>query len=227
MSRTIWLVRHGQRVDNVDKKWKENNPTKWDDPELTIRGKQQAHEVGKHFANMNIEAIITSPYTRCIETSCQIAAMMENKSTKICVEPGLQEPLDMSMDPPTVPTMDKIKEYSTQIDDSYKPVFEKLPAEPRGDLGCADRVVKTFQEICKKFPSGNIIIVSHGVPLANIHAFLKGHWKYVGQCTISKVTDMYGQSFRLDYWSDKKHLSQTHDLHEDEKIVPRQAPESA
>lgn len=37
----------------------------------------------------------------------------------------------------------------------------------------------------------------------------------------AKITDMYGQSFRLDYYSNKKHLSQPHDLHEDEKIVPR------
>ncbi|UMM14206.1 hypothetical protein L5515_002109 [Caenorhabditis briggsae] len=127
------------------------------------------------------------------------------------------------MKPPGVPSMEKIKEYSTQIDESYKPVFEKLPEEVKGDLGCADRVVKTFKEVALKFPTGNII-VSHGTPLANIHAFLEGHWKYVGQCTIGKVTDMYGQSFRLDYWSDKRHLSQTHDLREDERITP-QMPE--
>lgn len=125
MSRTIWLVRHGQRVDNVDKKWKANNDAKWDDPELTygvmkglvldnydfsLRGKQQAHEVGKHFANMNIEAIVVSPFTRCIETAAQIVAMMENKA-KICVEPGLMEPLYLCKNPPTIPSMDKIKYF--------------------------------------------------------------------------------------------------------------------
>ncbi|CAI2327401.1 unnamed protein product [Caenorhabditis sp. 36 PRJEB53466] len=219
MSRTIWIVRHGQRIDNVDKKWKANNPTKRDDPELTIRGKQQAHEVGKYFANMNIEAIISSPFTRCIETSAEIVAMMQEKP-KICVEPGLIEPLDRCMDPPGAPTIEKLKELTTQIDETYKPVFEKVPAEPKGDLGCAERVVKTFKEVAGKF-KGNIIIVSHGSPIANIHAFLKGHWKYVGQCTISKVTDLYGTGFRLDYYSDKKHLSQPYDLHEDEVIVPR------
>lgn len=76
------------------------------------------------------------------------------------------------------------REYTTQIDESYKPVFEKVENEAKGDLGCAERVVKTFKEVAKKFPDGNIIIVSHGTPIANIHAFLMGHWKYVGQCTI-------------------------------------------
>ncbi|CCD65803.1 Phosphoglycerate mutase family protein [Caenorhabditis elegans] len=142
MSRTIWLVRHGQRVDNVDKKWKANNDAKWDDPELTLRGKQQAHEVGKHFANMNIEAIVVSPFTRCIETAAQIVAMMENKA-KICVEPGLMEPLYLCKNPPTIPSMDKIKEYSTQVDESYKPVFEKLPIS---------EISLLFSEISLLFP---------------------------------------------------------------------------
>lgn len=36
MTRNIWIVRHGERVDNVNPEWKKNAPRgAWDDPSLT------------------------------------------------------------------------------------------------------------------------------------------------------------------------------------------------
>ncbi|CAI5442212.1 unnamed protein product [Caenorhabditis angaria] len=216
--RSIWLVRHGERVDNVDKKWKEKNPNKWDDPELTVRGKKQAFEVGRSFHNINIERIICSPFIRCVETAVEIVAMMENKP-KICIEPGFMEPLNACMDPPSIPSMETIKALSTRIDEEYKPVYDKIPQEV-GDLGCGERVVKTLKGVTEKFPEGHLIIISHGVPIANLHVYLKGPWKYVGQGTLSKINDNYG-NFVLEYYNKKTHLSQPSDLHDDERMFPK------
>ncbi|CAB3404275.1 unnamed protein product [Caenorhabditis bovis] len=219
MSRTIWLVRHGERIDNVDKKWKDNNPKKWDDPELTTRGKTQSAEVGKALANYNIEKIICSPFTRCVETAAVIVTMMQNPPS-ICIEPGFMEPLSSCMDPPSIPTMESLKNLTTRIDESYEPVMKTVSGETPGDLGCAERVINTFKGVLKKFPTGNLLIITHGTPIANLHAFIVGHWKYAGQCTIAKVTDNFGK-FKMDYFNKKDHLSIPVGLHEDDRPVPR------
>ncbi|PIO58843.1 phosphoglycerate mutase family protein, partial [Teladorsagia circumcincta] len=62
-SRILWFVRHGERVDNVDKAWKKT-AERWDDPPLSARGHQQAREVGVALQNEPIDYVICSPFTR-------------------------------------------------------------------------------------------------------------------------------------------------------------------
>ena len=35
-TRIITIVRHGERVDNVDPQWKDSAPRAWDDPHLSL-----------------------------------------------------------------------------------------------------------------------------------------------------------------------------------------------
>ncbi|KAK6738787.1 hypothetical protein RB195_020723 [Necator americanus] len=217
-SRILWFVRHGERVDNVDKAWK-NTAERWDDPPLSPRGHQQAREVGNFLVSEAIDHVVCSPFTRCVETVTEILAVRKT-SPPVWIEPGLGESLNVCMSPPGWPTMDKIKKMNPNVDDTYAPVFPVLPPETGGDSGCIPRVIKTLRTILAKYPTGNILFVSHGSPTAACHLAICGSWKYVGQCTIGKVISESG-NFKCEYFGYKEHLSDQTNLHENQSVKRR------
>ncbi|VDM84109.1 unnamed protein product [Strongylus vulgaris] len=190
-SRILWFIRHGERVDNVNKAWK-ITAERWDDPPLSPRGHQQAREVGIALADEPIDYIICSPFTRCVETATGILSAKKIPPS-VWIEPGLGESLNVCMSPPGRPTMEQIKKMNPYVDDTYEPVYSILPPEIGGDAGCIPRVIKTLRTILARYPtesspnpsvSGNIMFISHGSPTAACHLAICGSWKYVGQCTI-------------------------------------------
>ncbi|VDM29987.1 unnamed protein product [Toxocara canis] len=89
---TIWVVRHAEREDNVNKAWR-----RWfyaithlakDDSPLSKRGRLQAEECAARFANVHLDHVFSSPYNRCIETAVRI---VRSRGMSIKVEPGLSE----------------------------------------------------------------------------------------------------------------------------------------
>lgn len=80
--RLLILTRHGERIDKTHKRTSQKLKT--DDPELTVNGRQQALKMGsiialyveKHFnikLNSDITKIVTSPFSRTIQTSLNLA----------------------------------------------------------------------------------------------------------------------------------------------------------
>ncbi|KAK6023971.1 hypothetical protein OSTOST_10229 [Ostertagia ostertagi] len=139
-SRILWFVRHGERVDNVDKAWKKT-AERWDDPPL--------------------------------------------------------------------------RRINPDVNDTYEPVYTTLPPEHGGDAGCIPRVTVTLRNILAKYPTGNILFISHGSPIAACHVALCGSWNYPGQCTIGKIISATG-NFQCEYYGDKKHLTDKTNLREHE-----------
>uniref|UniRef100_A0A914DMA4 Phosphoglycerate mutase n=1 Tax=Acrobeloides nanus TaxID=290746 RepID=A0A914DMA4_9BILA len=185
MPRTLWLVRHGQRIDNVDESWKHNAPRgAWDDPHLTDRGLKQAEEVGKRLANEKIDYVFCSPFLRCVQTISQILKQLKESKPKIFIEHGFCESLSDCQSPPGFLQTNKLKEQFNLIDDSYKVFLDKLSKEANS-LDCLERIQMTLEHVLNNH-KGNILIVSHGSPIAACHKVLSGEFKYTGQCTISK-----------------------------------------
>lgn len=87
----IFVLRHGEREDYVDRNWLQKHPNLApDDPPLAQKGHQQAKETAQRLANEQIDFIVSSPYLRCVETANYVAEML-NKS--IFIEPGICEVL--------------------------------------------------------------------------------------------------------------------------------------
>ncbi|KJH43348.1 phosphoglycerate mutase family protein [Dictyocaulus viviparus] len=210
-SRVLWFVRHGERIDNVDDTWK-MTAKRWDDPPLSNRGQQQAREVGIALMADIIDYAICSPFTRCIETATEILSQRKIQ-LPLWIEPGFGESLNACMVPPGRPSMSQIKKLSEFVDDSYVPVYENLPPEYGGDEGCIPRVAHTLQTILSRYPTGNILFVSHGSPIAACHMTLCRTWYYVGQCTIGKIV-MHGNGYKCEYFGDSRHLSDKTNLRE-------------
>ncbi|KAI1706000.1 histidine phosphatase superfamily (branch 1) domain-containing protein [Ditylenchus destructor] len=108
MGRCVWVVRHGERIDNVDLNWAKTAPRgAWDDPPITARGLKQAHETGIALARDHdqIHHIFSSPMFRCLQTVNVIVdelkkASKGHKVPRIYIEPGFVESLNMCQTPP-------------------------------------------------------------------------------------------------------------------------------
>lgn len=65
---SIWICRHGNRIDFVDPSWKGS------DPYLSPDGIIQAKETGKRLKDENIQHIFASPFFRTVETAFEATA---------------------------------------------------------------------------------------------------------------------------------------------------------
>ncbi|KAJ3120708.1 hypothetical protein HK098_004394 [Nowakowskiella sp. JEL0407] len=88
-STVLYIVRHGERMDNVDKNWlKTCQSLGYDpyDPPLTDKGILQAAATGRFIeddnysnnskSNIPITHVFTSPFLRCVETASQIVSAL-------------------------------------------------------------------------------------------------------------------------------------------------------
>jgi len=194
--RSVWIVRHGERVDNVNPSWRLTAPRgAWDDPILTQRGHQQAREVGIQLAKANepIDYVFCSPFTRTIQTATGILDPIEASGSKlyhkigvpqIFVEPGFCESLHVCQPTPGHLNVKELSELFPRVDANYKHYHTKHYSETTS-MCCQRRITDTLNYILHNY-LGNILVVSHESPIAACHVALSGKNIYVGQCTISR-----------------------------------------
>lgn len=89
-SGSVWIVRHGERIDSVDKSWK-TTAERPHDPPLTPLGIEQAAASGRALRGHRLDVIFTSPFLRCVQTALAIAEALGPDAPRIQVEPGLGE----------------------------------------------------------------------------------------------------------------------------------------
>jgi hypothetical protein len=77
MGPTIYLARHGERLDFVDPSWCDTAENPHDAP-LTARGEQQARELGVRLRDCNIAHVFASPFSRVTCTAVRAAAELAN-----------------------------------------------------------------------------------------------------------------------------------------------------
>jgi broad specificity phosphatase PhoE len=81
---TIFFLRHGARLDQLDAEWHLTSPTPYDPP-LTAKGVAQARQTGAAIKDalpktLGRRVILhTSPFLRCIQTALALASGMEEK----------------------------------------------------------------------------------------------------------------------------------------------------
>ncbi|MEO1287799.1 MAG: histidine phosphatase family protein, partial [Chloroflexota bacterium] len=86
--RTIYLVRHGHRLDEDDKRWYEKvNGNKYDSP-LSDTGTDQAQKLASRLQSEPIDWIFSSPYYRALQTAHPVAEALD---LPIYVENGVGE----------------------------------------------------------------------------------------------------------------------------------------
>src|SRR4051812_42950973 len=110
--RTIWVVRHAEREDNINCSWlRQANPLrlKSDNSPLSKRGHQQAKELAQRFATQQLDHVFASPFERTMETATAIVSARKGAmALKVKVEPGLVEALYLCERPPGFESADSL-----------------------------------------------------------------------------------------------------------------------
>lgn len=171
-TRELWLLRHGQRVDQVDPSWAEtaDNPH---DPGLTDWGHEQADRTGRrlHEADAGIDAVYASPFTRAIQTADAVARHLD---LPVYVEDGLCEHLNSEWfdHAPTVPTAAEHARTVERVRADHDAVLR--PTFPESGQEAADRATETARRLLAGSDDRTLLLVGHGLTVGGIAAGLTG-----------------------------------------------------
>lgn len=154
------VMRHGEASNNVDKVYNSNPKHPHYQPaHLTDAGKEAVKKAAKDLSNQgindnNIAAILTSPLPRAIETAELLSMAGLVSAKKIQIDDRLIElnAGDLEGEP---------------IYPFWKPAFvQEYNAEAQESL--EKRVGDFYASIIKKYPTGNIIVITHDFPAENL-----------------------------------------------------------
>lgn len=201
----FWIMRHGDRLNNIDRQWKKTAAYPHDTP-LSPLGHSQAEDVAEHIIqhDNNLQHVVSSPFLRALQTANPLSKRLNLpiKVEKSIWETGCNEA-------PPFHIHAESKEFD--IDTSYTSSFE--PACGENTLQFAPRLERAAAALKEKFPfsSGNVAIFSHADPcaylvsaLCNMDAAITAP---VAPCGIFRLERQKGENyFRLTVNGSITHL---------------------
>ena len=166
---TVWIARHGNRIDFVNPEWF-NTAERPYDPHLSDDGILKAQKLANHLIGKNITQIFASPFLRTVQTANEIAKVLD---LDIKLDWGLCEWLNhewMPAMPETLSLEELVQSYS-RIDLSY---HEGTPQYPETWKACMKRTGEVSRRLAQEFRAENILLVGHGASVVGAAAGLVG-----------------------------------------------------
>lgn len=203
MTQTVWIARHGNRLDFVHPEWFETAERRYDPP-LSEDGLIQAKQLGQRLKNEPIAHIFSSPFLRAIQTADCVA---EALNLPLKIEAGLSEWLNpqwMSHAPVTQPP-EVLEERYPRIDCNYH--SRTVPQYPESEETVWRRTGKTARQLVTEF-SENILLVGHGASVVGSAVGLIGGNPTVNAslCCLVQLVRV-GKSWEMKLNGDTSHLN--------------------
>jgi len=167
----LWIVRHGERIDDVDHQWVETTARPFDPP-LTKKGEEQALKTGQQLKKL-IHGfyqqeqpqifLYSSPFLRTLQTAMKISQQMNHLPIK--VEEGISEWLATRFFT-SMPTFTASKDLKFQygeefcLDTSYSTFWHCKYPESIDQM--AEKYTTTARTLAHQHPNTHIILVTHG-----------------------------------------------------------------
>lgn len=206
MSQTVWIARHGNRLDFVNPEWF-NTAAKRYDPPLSEDGFVQARELAQRLKTENISHIFASPFLRTIQTANEVAKVLQ---LPIKLEGGLGEwhNDEWMTEKPETQTREWLTKKYPLIDWNYSSYL--MPAYPESKLDVFQRTQTTITKLVADFDN-DILIVGHG---ASVFGVTKGLIPQIPEfkvalCCLTKIVKTQSDTWHLDFYGDITHLSET------------------
>jgi len=224
ITQTIWIARHGNRLDFVNPDWFNTAPRRYDPP-LSDDGSVQAEELADRLIIEPIQHIFASPFRRAVQTAHPLAQRL---GLPLSLEWGICEWLNpewMTETPETAPIAELLAEFP-QIDSQYT---SRTPAQyPEvNESECWQRSGATAAAIADHLAylaqtegrsPGDVLFVGHG---ATVHGMMRGFLAAstgvrAKLCCLTKIVRSFDAVTgsligvpRLELDCDTAHLSQT------------------
>jgi broad specificity phosphatase PhoE len=169
MSRTLWLVRHGHRLDFLHPEWFNLAKYRYDPP-LSDLGQEQSKVLATVLETVGIRHIFSSPFLRCLQTAYPIARKLD---LLIKVEASLGEWLNIEWlsESPTLYSETLLKPFYPSIDRRY--TSHLFPQYPETLEQVQRRKMEIIDQLLKNF-SGDLLLVGHSITITGvINALIK------------------------------------------------------
>ncbi|KAI0094659.1 histidine phosphatase superfamily [Irpex rosettiformis] len=216
MIETIYVLRHGYRLNWVTQVWKSETGLPRDPP-LAAYGHTQAAEVAGYFLSLPEDerptAIFSSPYYRCLQTTKPISMAL---NVPIYVEHGLSEwysPVELGtgLHPRPFPAH-RLQDYFSEIDPSWSSIY--YPSRKGEDVDqCHDRTEAVLYHLVNEVESRfegqhkRILLVSHAATIIAVNRALLGDREApmrIGCCTLSEFQRKTGEGTVPGGWDGVK-----------------------
>jgi len=202
MSSTVYLARHGNRLDFVYPEWFNTAPRRYDPP-LSEDGKIQAQELAQRLKLEKIDHIIASPFLRTIQTAHIVA---ENLDLTIKLEAGLGEwhNRDWMSYSPEIHPREELEKCYPRIDWSYS--SQVFPVYPENQTEVLSRMEKIGRLLVNQF-SGNLLLMGHSMTVLGISKGLvdKNIEVKASVCSLTKIVN-HGDYWQLELSGDNSFL---------------------
>jgi broad specificity phosphatase PhoE len=204
-TQTVWIARHGNRLDFVNPEWFNTAQRRYDPP-LSEDGIIQAQQLGKRLKSAKITHIFASPFLRTIQTAHQVADILD---LEIKLEAGLGEWHNsewMTEYPETHPPDFLVKEYP-RINWDY--TSRIIPQYPETEVMMMQRTGEIARQLSTEF-SDDILFVGHGASvLGTTWGLVPGNPVInAALCCLVKVV-REGDRCQLELNGDTSHLTVT------------------
>lgn len=208
MTQTVWIARHGNRLDFVNPEWF-NTAERPYDPPLSADGLVQAKQLGQRLIGEGIVHIFASPFLRAVQTANQVAEALD---LTIKIESGLSEwlnPAWMKTDPEKLP-FNVLQAQFPRIDPSY--TSRVIAQYPETSEMVLDRTGETVQRLTAEF-SEDLLLVGHGASVVGTTQGLVAGTPEINAalCCLVKLVRRE-QNWVMELNGDTTHLNQTEEV---------------
>lgn len=205
MPQTVWIARHGNRIDFVHPEWFDTAERRYD-PHLSDDGLIQAKELGQRLKDENIKHIFTSPFLRTIQTANEVAEILD---LPIKIEAGFSEwhNSDWMSELPEIHPQELLQAEFPRLDWSYQSLL--TPKYPETEAEVNSRTAETARRLVSNY-SEDLLIVGHGASVwGATHGLIPGYPVFeVALCCLVKIV-RNSDKWQLELCGDTSHLSQT------------------
>lgn len=208
MSQTVWIARHGNRLDFVNPEWF-NTAERPYDPPLSEDGLEQAKQLGQRLVGEGIAHIFASPFLRTVQTANEVANIL---NLPIKLESGLSEWLNpewMKTEPERLP-LEELQERFPRIDPSHTSLV--IARYPETSEMVLQRTAQTAQRLTAEF-SEDVLFVGHGASVVGCTQGLVGGTPEVkaSLCCLVKLVRQE-QKWVMELNGDTSHLSKAEEV---------------
>ncbi|XP_010469185.1 PREDICTED: uncharacterized protein LOC104749289 [Camelina sativa] len=200
----ILMMRHGDRIDKIDPLWLDTAARPWDPPLVQdgmVRAFQTGQRIRSQI-HFPIHRVFVSPFIRCVQTASEVIAALsavdfdpngtsskdvvsiDKSKFKVSIEYGLSEMLNSIAISPEIAPKDGKFDFMISdleamfpdgmVDRSVDPVFKEMPQWEETVEGCTDRFLNLIKTLADKYPSENLLLVTHGEGVRTTFATFKG-----------------------------------------------------
>lgn len=160
---SLYITRHGETEWNIQRRmqgWKNSN--------LTERGLRNARALGEALEDVEFKRVYCSPLDRTRQTT---ELILNGRDIEVVYEENLREIHLGEVE-------GKNQQEANEIYPGFSSHFWENPHLYKPKSGedfyqVRERVIKTLDKIIAENPSGNVLIVTHGVVLKTIHSYFK------------------------------------------------------